>query len=346
MRQPLSDVEPAPAVARTTMRALVQDRFGSAEVLRIREIDRPAAGAGRVLVRVRAASINAVDYHLMHPPLPVRLAMGRRRPKRPVIGVDLAGVVEAVGTGVTRFSTGDEVFGTALGACAEYASTEEARLERKPRGLTFEQAAAVPVAGVTALQGLRDKARLQPGQRVLIYGAGGGVGSFAVQIAKALGAHVTAATSTANMDLVRSLGPDEVVDYTQEDLTRKGARYDVFFDIAANRSLRACRRALAPEGTFVLVGAAKGGTVAIVTRLISVLALARFARQRMVTFIAKVRREDLATLAELIEAGKLSPAIDRVYPLGEAAEAMRYAESGRARAKVVISVSSAEPSRL
>jgi NADPH:quinone reductase-like Zn-dependent oxidoreductase len=339
MRQPLPDVESAPALPRTTMRALVQERFGSAETLRIGEIDRPSVGAGFVLVRVRAASINAADYHLMHPPLLVRLVMRRRRPRRPVFGTDVAGVVEAVGSGVTRFSPGDEVFGSASGACAEYAITEAARLERKPRGSTFEQAAAVPVAGITALQGLRDHARVQPGQRVLIYGAGGGVGTFAVQIARALGAHVTAATSTANMDLVRSMGAEEVFDYTREDFTHRGARYDVFFDIAANRSLHACRRAVAPEGTFVQVGAAKGGMVAIVTRLIGVLTLARLARPRMVMFIAKVRHEDLAALAELIEAGKLSPAIDRAYPLGEAAEAVRYAESGRARAKVVISVS-------
>jgi NADPH:quinone reductase-like Zn-dependent oxidoreductase len=287
---------------------------------------------------VRAASVNAADCHFLRMPLPARLILGLRRPKVPVRGFDLAGQVEAVGEKVTRFKPGDEVFGTAPGTFAEYASTREDRLAPKPRRLSFGQAAAVPVAGVTALQGLRDKANLQRGQRVLIYGAGGGVGTFAVQVAKALGAHVTAVTSTRNLGLIRSLGPDQLIDYTQEDVTRSGQRYDVFFDIAATRSLGECRRVLAPNGTFVGAGAAKGSPVAVLTRLLALLALSRFVSQRMVSFVAKVGSDDLVVLAELIEAGKLSPVIDREYSLSEVPDAMRYVASGGARAKVIINV--------
>jgi NADPH:quinone reductase-like Zn-dependent oxidoreductase len=272
-------------------------------------------------------------------PLPARVFLGLRRPNAPVRGFDLSGTVETVGGKVTRFQPGDEVFGGAPGTFAEYASVQEDRLAPKPSRLTFEEAAAVPVAGTTALQGLRDKARLQPGQRVLINGAGGGVGTFAVQIARALGAHVTAVTSTRNLDLIRALGPDEVIDYTREDFTRREHRFDVVFDIAANRSLRECRRVLAPNGTFVGAGAAKGNAAAVLGRLLGMVSVARLGTQRIVPFMARLRQNDLVVLTELIESGKVSPVIDREYPLAEAVEAMRYVAGGRARAKVVIHVS-------
>ena len=319
------------------MKAIVQDGYGLAGVLHLREIAKPAVADDQVLVRVRAASANAMDGHFLHPPVAVRVFFGLRRPKVPIRGADLAGVVEAVGKRVTRFRPGDEVFGTARGTFAEYASTREDRLEIKPRGLSFEQAAAIPVAGLTALQGLRDKAKVQPGQRVLIYGAGGGVGTFAVQIAKALGARVTAITSTRNLDLIRSLGPEEVLDYQREDFTRRPERYDVFFDVAANRPLRDCRRVLTPKGCFVAVGAAKGGTGAAVGRMLASFALSFFS-QRMKSVMARVRQEDLLALRQLIEAGKVSPVIERTYSLSETPEALQYIASGQARAKVVITV--------
>ncbi len=321
-----------------TMRAIVQDGYGSADVLHLRQIAKPDLADDRVLVAVCAASVNAADCHFLHGALPVRVIAGLRRPKVPVRGVDLAGIVEAVGRNVTRFKPGDGVLGSAPGTFAEYASAREDRLVPKPPRLTFEQAAAVPLAGITALQGLRDKAQVQAGQRVLIYGAGGGVGTFAVQIAKALGARVTAVTSTTNLDLVRSTDPDELIDYTREDFTLRGQRYDVFFDIAANRSLLDCRRVLEPNGTLVLAGAAKGNSLALVRRLLLALVLSRVVSQRIGTFLAKVSHEDLVVLTELIEAGKVSPVIDRTYPLSEAREAVRYVASGRARAKVVVTM--------
>jgi|SRR6185295_3387445 len=320
------------------MKALVQEGYGSADVLHLREIARPAVPDGGVLVRVRAASVNAADGHFLHGQIPVRLMMGFRRPKVPVRGMDLAGQVEAVGKDVTRFKPGDEVFGSAPGTFAEYAVAVEDRLAPKPHRVTFEQAAAVPVAGLTALQGLRDQARVQLGQRVVVYGAGGGVGTFAVQIARALGAHVTAVTGPGNVDLVRSLGPDELIDYTREDFTRRSERYDVFFDVAANRPLADCRRVLTPDGALVMAGAPKGGAFTLVARLLGVAVRSRFGRRRIGMVMAKVKREDLAALAELLESGKVSPAIDRTYSLEQAADAVRYVASGRARAKVVIRV--------
>jgi NADPH:quinone reductase-like Zn-dependent oxidoreductase len=318
------------------MKAIVQDGYGSPDVLKLREIDIPAVGDDGVLVKVIAASLNAADSHLTQglPRLIGRLLSSSRTIVR---GFDVAGRVEAVGRNVTRFKTGDEVFGTAHGSCAEYVATSQDRLAPKPRNLTFEQAAALPVAGFTALQGLRDKAHLQPGQRVLIYGAGGGVGTFAVQIAKSLGAHVTAVTSTRNLDLVRSIGADEVIDYTREDFARRGERYDVLFDIGANRSFTDCRRVLAPSGTLVLAGAPKG-IRAIVTRLLMAQLLSRIGGRRIGSFLARTRHEDLVALKELAEAGKLSPVIDRRYPLSEVPDAVRYVGTGQARGKVVISI--------
>jgi NADPH:quinone reductase-like Zn-dependent oxidoreductase len=322
------------------MKAIVQEGSGSADVLQLREIDKPIVTDDRVLVRVRAASVNAADWHTVHGGQVVRVvAFVMRVPTLPVRGVDLAGEVEAVGKDVTRFQPGDAVFGTGSGTFAEYTTAREDRLAPKPAQLSFEEAAAVPVAGVTALQGLRDRAHLQPGQHVLIYGAGGGVGTFAVQIAKALGAHVTAVTSTRNLDLVRSLGPDETIDYGQEDVTRRDQRYDAVFDVAATRSLADLIRVLKPGGMLVMAGAAKGGVLAILTRLAAAQLRSRLLGQRIGSFLARVSAEDLAVLKELIEAGRLRPAIDRLYPLGEAADAVRYLGSGQARAKVVITVS-------
>jgi NADPH:quinone reductase-like Zn-dependent oxidoreductase len=320
------------------MKAVVQQGYGSAEVLELREVEKPAVADDCVLVRVRAASINAADYHLIHMPWPGRLAFGWSKPKDPIRGVDLSGQVEAVGARVTRFKPGDEVFGTGRGTFAEYACAREDHLAPKPQRLSFEQAAAVPAAGYTALQGLRDKARLQPGQRVLIYGAGGGVGTMAVQIAKALGAHVTAATRGRNIDMIRSLGPDAVLNLEENDHLR-GRRYDVFFDVAATRPLRECLRVLESNGTFVAVGAAKRHWVRVLTRLLALASLSRVVRQRMVTFVAKAGREDLLTLQNLIEDEKLTPVIEREYALAEVPDAIRYMADGAARAKVVIRVS-------
>ena len=324
------------------MHAILQEGYGSADVLRLGTITKPSLSDDRVLVRVHAASLNAADYHLIRGELPVRFLSrsGLRRPKDPLCGSDVAGVVEAVGSNVTSFKPGDAVFGSAPGSFAEYVSAREDRLVPKPRPLTFEQAAALPIAATTALQGLRDVGKVQPGQRVVIYGAGGGVGTFAVQIARALGARVTAVTGPRNLDVIRSLGADEVVDYTQEDITRQRHRYDVFFDVAANRSLLSCRRAVRPEGTYVVTGAAKGSAFAIFGRLGMAFALSRIGRPRTAFFIAKMNRDDLIVLAELCEAGKVTPVIDRTYPLNEAREAVRYALAGQARAKVVITVAS------
>ncbi len=318
------------------MKAIVQDGYGSPDVLKLREIEMPVVGDDGVLVRVSAASLNAADWHLMQR-LPHLIGMLLRSSRSSVRGFDVAGHVEAVGKNVTRFKPGDEVFGTGSGTFAEYVTTSEDRLAPKPRNLTFEQAAAIPVAGVTALQGLRDKAHVQPGQRVLIYGAGGGVGTFAVQIARSLGAHVTAVSSTRNVDLLRSIGADEVVDYTKEDFTRRGQRYDVLFDIGANRSFADCRRVLVTNGTLVLAGAPKGFG-AILSRLLKAQLLSRIGSQRIASFLARVRHEDLVVLKELVEAGKLSPVIDRQYPLSEVPDAVRYVGTGAARGKVVISV--------
>lgn len=328
----------APA-QKTTMKAIVQDGYGSADVLHLREIERPVVTEGHVLVRVHAASVNALDWHTVHGGLALRVVGSLMRQRDvPVRGVDLAGRVEAVGPGVTRFAPGDAVFGGAPAAFAEYALAREDNLMLKPQSLSFEQAAAIGVAGRTALQGLRDIGQVKPGQRVLICGAGGGVGTFAVQIAKALGAHVTAVTSTRNLELVRALGPDEVIDYTKEDFTRRAERYDVVFDVAAHRSLSDLRRLLTPGGTLVMAGAAKRGGLAIFARIGAALVRSRLFRQRVVFYVAKASQDDLVVLKELIEAGKVCPAIDRTYPLSEAAEAVRYVGSGQARAKVVITM--------
>jgi NADPH:quinone reductase-like Zn-dependent oxidoreductase len=323
------------------MKALVQDGSGSADVFHLREIEPPPVTDDRVLVKVHAASVNAADYHVVHGALIVRVMGKLLRQSRPspVRGIDVAGVVEAVGKNVTSLRPGDEVFGTGTGTWAAYATGTERSLLPKPARLSFVEAGAIGVAALTALQGLRDHGQVQPGQRVLIYGAGGGVGTFAVQIAKALRAHVTAVTSARNMDLIRALGPDELFDDTKEDVAESEQRYDVILDVAATRSFRDLRRMLVPGGTLVCAGAAKrGGWLGILARLLSMMFRARVLRQRVVVYIASIRREDLAYLKELIEAGQLRPVIDRTYPLEEAREAVRYAMSGQGRAKVVITV--------
>jgi NADPH:quinone reductase-like Zn-dependent oxidoreductase len=319
------------------MKAIVQDKYGSPDVLELKDIDKPAVDDDDVLVRVSAASVNAADWHIVRgSPYVLRIAMGLRRPKNPVPGIDVAGEVEAVGTNVKQHRPGDQVFGWCDGAFAEYACAGEDHFAPKPANLTFEQAAAVPVAAFTALQGLRDQGRVQPGQKVLIIGASGGVGTFAVQLAKAFEADVTGVCSAGNVELVRSIGADHVIDYTREDFTRGRQRYDVIFQLAGTRSPSDLRRALAPRGTLVLSSGA--GRFAGIDRIIKALALSPFVRQRLTTFVSKENKADLIVLKELIEAGKVTPVIDRRYLLSETPEAIRYLEKGHAQGKVVITV--------
>jgi NADPH:quinone reductase-like Zn-dependent oxidoreductase len=333
----------AAPTARRTMKAIVQEGDGSPDVLHLREIDVPVPTDDQVLVRVRAASINALDYHSMHGGFVLRVmskVMGGKQVGPDIRGVDVAGEVEVVGKNITDLRPGDLVFGNGQGTFAEYAIGSQRGLLPKPTRLSFAQASAIGVAGRTALQGLRDHGGLQPGQRVLIYGAGGGVGTMAVQIARALGAHVTAVTGTRNLELIRALGPDELVDYTKEDVLKRRARYDVVLDVAATRPLGDLRRVLTPTGTLVMVGAAKrGGFAGILARILGQVVRSRILKQRVVMFMAKTRREDLALLKALIDEGKLTPIIDREYALSETVEAFRYAGTGQGRAKVVINVS-------
>ncbi len=321
------------------MKAIVYHSYGSADVLRCEEIEKPAPGENDVLIKVRAASVNPLDWRFMRgTPYIGRLMFGLRKPKITRLGADVAGQVEAVGGKVSQFQPGDQVFGGCRGAFAEYACTAESALVKKPDSVTFEQAAALPVAGLTALQALRDKARTGPGQKVLINGAAGGVGTFAVQIAKVFGAEVTGVCSTRNVELVRSLGADHVIDYTQAEFTKGGQRYDVLLDMVANHPLRECRRILRPQGIYLLVGGPEGRWAGPLARLLQTLVLSPFVKQKMMLVIAKRKKEDLAFLAELIESGKIRPVIDRRYKLNEAAEAVRYVEEGHARGKVIITV--------
>jgi NADPH:quinone reductase-like Zn-dependent oxidoreductase len=324
------------------MKAIVQYRYGPPDVLELKDVAKPAPGDNDVLVRVHAAAVNALDWHYMRgDPYVARLSMGLRRPKVRIRGRDFAGRVEAVGRGIERFRPGDEVFGEADGAFAEYVSAADGVVEPKPANLTFEQAAAVPVAGNTALMGLRDVARVQPGQRVLINGASGGVGTFAVQIAKSLGAEVSGVCSARNADLVRSIGADHVVDYASEDFSRNGQRYDVVFDLVGNRSLTDSRRALTPDGTLVLSGGgvSEGGSfVGPMALFIKGQLLSRFVGHRLLSLTEKPSRENLAALGELIESGAVTPVVDRTYSLSDVPEAIRYLEVEHARAKVVITV--------
>ncbi len=327
------------------MKAIRYDRYGPPDVLELRDIDMPAVGDDEVLVRVRAASVNPLDWHFMRgAPYLVRMVAGLSRPRANAnrLGADMAGSVEAVGKTVTEFRPGDEVFGGLedRGTLAEYISIrQDAVVLKKPAGLTFEQAASVPVAAFTALQALRDKGRVQPGHKVLVNGASGGVGTFAVQIAKAFGAEVTGVCSTQNAEMVASIGADQVVDYTREDFTRAGRRYDLLVDIAGNRTLSETRRVLVPKGVLVAVGGPdKGHWIGPLGRTARMALLSPAVSQRMVFFLAHQNKGDLAVLHELLEAGKVTPVIDRTYPLSAAAEAIGYLEEGHARGKVVITV--------
>lgn len=331
---------PAAAATMHTMQAIVNRKYGSPDDLRLEEIDKPTLGDDGVLVRVRAASLNPYDWHFMRGlPYVARPMLGLRGPKKCIPGADVAGQVEAVGKNVTQCRPGDEVVGAGReGSLAEYVCGGENDFAPKPADLTFEQAAAIPMAGCTALQALRDSGRLQPGQTVLVNGAAGGVGTFAVQIAKALGGEVTGVCSTPNVDLVRSIGADQVVDYTREDFATSGRRYDVILDLVANRSLSDLRRALTPEGTLVLSGGGGSRLLGPVGLILRARVRSRFVSQRLFSFLAQLGRDDLVVLTELIEAGKVRPVIDRTYPLGEAPEAIRYLETGHARGKIVITV--------
>jgi len=317
------------------MNAVVQTDYGTADVLELRQVEKPTPGDGEVLVRVLAASLAAGEYYGMRgTPFPIRMYIGFPKPKKDfVVGLDCAGVVESVGKDVTRFQPGDEVYGECRGSCAEYAVAKESAVAHKPHNLTFEQAAAVPTSACTALQGLRDHGKVRPGQKVLINGASGGVGPFAVQIAKALGAEVTAVCSTRNVEMVRSIGADHVIDYTREDFTRGGPRYDVIMDNVASHSLSDTRRVLTPQGVHIPSSGHAGMGWIITAALTAV-----FVRQQGSPFVASTTGKDLVTLGELIEAGKVTPVIDRTYALRDAPEAFRYLDEGHARGKVVISV--------
>jgi NADPH:quinone reductase-like Zn-dependent oxidoreductase len=323
------------------LKAITYHRYGPPDVLELQDVDEPVMNDDDVLVRVRAASANPRDWHFMRGvPYFVRLQAGLRKPKDVRLGSDIAGVVEAVGGNVTRFRPGDEVVADVVqGGFAEYACISEDLAGAKPANLTFEQAAAVPLAALTALQGLRDYGRVQPGQKVLIVGAAGGVGTFAVQIAKWLGAEVTGVCSSAKADMVRSLGADHVVDYTREDFTKGGQRYDVIFQLAGTRSPSECRRALTPKGTLLLSSGESGGRwIGPVSRIAKALVLSPFVGQRLVPFLAKRSGEDLELVRELVETGRVSPVLDRTYSLSEVPEAIRYLEDGHARGKVAITV--------
>ena len=322
------------------MHAIVQDRYGTAAVLEARDLEKPVIADDEVLIRVRAAGVNIADWAIMNGlPYIARPVYGLRRPKQAVRGTDVAGVVEAVGPAVTRFQPGDEVFGWSDGSYAEYAAAPEAKLAHKPANLTFEQAAAVPMAGLVALQALRDHGNVQPGQTVLIIGASGGVGTFAVQIAKTFGVEVTGVCSTSKTDLVTSIGADHVIDYTREDFTQSGKTYDLILDNVANHSLAELRSVLTPTGVLIPNGGgfdhrwmASGG------RLVRAAVLFQFGDQKLGNFLMGTNHEDLVTLKELIEAGKVTPVMDRTFPLSETAQALRHVGDGHTRGKVAITI--------
>lgn len=323
------------------MKAIVQDVYGNSDVLRVRDIPQPVPGAGEVLIKVRAAGVDQGVWHLMTGrPYLIRLfGFGLKKPKVPVRGREVAGVVESVGAGVTRIRPGDEVFGTCEGSFAEYVCAKETLLGPKPSNLSFEEAAAAPISAVTALQAVRDAGQVAAGQKVLVIGAGGGVGSFAVQIAKTYGAEVTGVCSAGKVELVRSLGADTVIDYTRNDFSREGVLYDVIIDTAGNRRLSVLKRAMAPRGTLVIVGGESGGKLtggferSLAAPLFSLLC-----GQKFKGLVTKENHKDLQALATLCEAGRVKPAVDRVFPLGEAAAAIAYLHGGRVRGKAVIRI--------
>ncbi|WP_427005175.1 NAD(P)-dependent alcohol dehydrogenase [Pseudarthrobacter sp. H2] len=323
------------------MKAIIQDVYGSADVLELRDVDKPVAGEDEVLVRVRAAGVDQGVWHLMAglPYLARIIGYGLRKPKDGIRGRAVAGQVEAVGRNVAGFRPGDEVFGTCEGSFAEYVCAKEKLLARKPRNLSFEQAAAVPISAGTALQGLRDSGQVQPGQEVLVIGAAGGVGTYAVQLAKAFGAHVTGVCSTAKVELVSSIGADHVIDYTREDFAAAGKRYDLILDIAGNRPLSVLRRALAPKGTLVVVGGEAGGRWAGgLDRVLRAAALSLFVGQKLRGLASVERQVDLEFLTTLIEDGRIRPVIDKTVTLAEAPAAIEYVHEGRARGKVVVTI--------
>lgn len=326
------------------MKAVVYTEYGSPDVLQIREIKKPVPNDDQVLVKVRAVAINPLDWHFMEGrPYIMRMMIGgMRKPKSPQLGVDLAGQVEAVGKNVTQFKPSDEVFGTGHGAAlAEYVCANQTKLVRKPANISFAEGATVPIAGLTALQGLRDHGKVQPGQKILINGASGGVGTFAVQIAKTLGAEVTGVCSTRNVEMVKSLGADHVIDYTKEDFTKGGERYDVILDNVGTQPLSGFRRVLKPKGILVMIGGGgpnDGKWVGAMARPIKAKLMSPFVSQRMGMMLAQIRQQDLATMADLMQSGKVKPVIDRTYPLDQIREAMTYLEQGHARGKVIVAV--------
>jgi len=320
------------------MPAIVYHKYGPPDVLELRDIERPAVGDDEVLIRVRAASVNPYDWHFMRgEPYLARIQMGLK-PKTTRLGVDVAGTVETVGENVTQFQPGDEVFGTCDGAFAEYAIGWESSLVLKPANVTFEQAGAVGIAAFTAIQGLRDWGQVQAGQKVLINGAAGGVGTFAVQLAKVWGAEVTGVCSTRNVGMVRSIGADHVVDYTRDDFTRDGQRYDLMLDMIGNHSLSRCRGVLTSEGTFVMLGGQNGRWIRPIDRTLKMLVLSPFVSQKLTLGIAVWSKEDLLLMQRLMEAGQVTTVIDRTYPLSGVPDAIRYLEEGHARGKVVVTV--------
>lgn len=339
----LNSPEPPPCHATgERMKAVVYHEYGAPDVLRVEDVEKCAPNDNQVLIKVRAAAANPLDWHYVRGiPFLVRMGNGVSKPADIRVGVDVAGVVEAVGKNVTQFKPGDEVFGVAGGAFAEYARANPKRIALKPASLSFEQAAAVPVAAMTALQGLRDSGKIQAGQKVLINGASGGVGTFAVQIAKSYGAEVTGVCSTRNVELVRSLGADHVIDYTKEDFSQGEVRYDLILDNVGTQPLSSFRRVMTPEGTLVMIGGGgpdAGNWVGPMARPINALVMSPFVSQNMGMMLANTNNKDLTVMAELMEARKVTPVIDRTYPLSEVAEAIRYLETGRARGKVVITV--------
>ena len=321
------------------MKAIIADRYGSPDVLELRDVDMPVPADNQVLIRVHASSVNPADWYRVLGPFFVRPSSGLRKPKNPAVGTDLAGRIEAVGKDIEELQPGDEVFGTAVGAWAEYACAREVRLVRKPANVSFEEAAAVPVAAITALQGLRDQGQVQPGQKVLINGASGGVGTYAVQLAKWFGADVTAVCSTPNVELVRSLGADRVVDYTQENFTQRDERHDVMLDIAGSRPFSEFKRVLTPKATVVAVGAPMSTRGLGPLKHIIGSRLTSLGRsQRVTNFVAQITKEDLGVMQELLAAGTVKSVVDRSYELSEVPEAVRYLGTTRARGKVVITM--------
>lgn len=324
------------------MKAIVYHHYGSPDALQLEEIEKPNPADNDVLIKVAAASVNPLDWHLMRgTPYGMRIKVGLRSPKDTRLGMDVCGRVEAVGKNVTQFKPGDAVFGACHGAFAEYACAPESALVLKPGNVTWEQAASVAVAVLTAVQGLRDKGQIQPGQKILINGASGGVGTFAVPIAKHFGADVTGVCSARNVELVRSQGADQVVDYTHEDFTKAGRRYDLFLDCIGNHPVFACRRVLNPQGIYVMIGAPSGRWIAPFDRVIQMLVMSRFVSQKLLFFVAQVNKQDLTLISELMASGKVTPVIDRHYSLQEVPEAIHYLEQGHARGKVVVTVNAA-----